>query len=138
MRWWHYQEFDVPDFTAIGPSFLAIGQRGPTLAQDDLRMAVSDCAREARGGQFDAERMRSTAAALGGVAALVFPIVLFEKRDVHPPDHDFLSGFNHPRWVNQITPDDIPASVVVVRLQGPWAGSALQPRWLVYRLALSG
>ncbi len=73
-----------------------------------------------------AECMGATAAASTGFARLIFPVFLGEKNHVYPPYHDWFAWLDRLRWVNKISPNDVPARMIVMRLNGPGSRTAFR------------
>ena len=67
-------------------------------------------------GILDSKSVRSTATSGTCAAASVFPILLFYEQDVHAPDDDGLASLNGFCRIYEVSPDDVPARVVIVRL----------------------
>src|SRR5262245_24278489 len=72
-----------------------------------------------------AEGVRSPAAVEPRRAALVLPVRLVEVHHVDAPDEDRLPGLDRQRRIDEITPYDVPAGMVVVRLDRPRPLAAL-------------
>lgn len=90
------------------------------------------------GWPFDSERMRTSAALDASFASFVFPVTFVKGYNVNTPDYDRASRLNRLRWVNEITPDDIPPGVVIVGLNGPGPLAALAFETFVRRWVLAG
>lgn len=91
------------------------------LAQHDFGVVIDDGAGKAFCREFYAKCMGSPPSTFMGLASLVFPVFLAEKRNINSPDHHSFPSLDNPGRIDQIPPDDVPARVVVVRLQGSGA-----------------
>ncbi len=63
--------------------------------------------------------MSAPTVAFGGFATFIFPILFVQKNNIDAPNCNDLSGFQTLGLINGVPPNDIPASVVIVRLQSP-------------------
>lgn len=91
-----------------------IGEGRFALAQDDPGVAIDDRASEAVGRKLDPEGMGSATSALTRFASLVLPVIFSKEGNIDPPDDDRTSALDDFRGVDQVSPDDVPAGVVLV------------------------
>lgn len=63
--------------------------------------------------------MRSATFAFGRIASLILPIASGQEDNVYAPDDYRVAGLNRLRGVDEVTPDDIPTGMIVVRLYRP-------------------
>lgn len=77
--------------------------------------------------------MRPPAFAFHRAASLVLPTLRRQEGDVDAPDDDGVAGLDGLRSVHQIAPHDVPASVIVVRLDSPRPGAALRLQGFLWR-----
>lgn len=100
----------------------------PRLSLDEHRLAAPqfDVRQLVRRGvaqlvcrKTQAESMGSSSALTASRTAFVFPISFVHKHDVDAPDGDGFAGFDPSRRIDEVTPYDVPARMIVVRLNGP-------------------
>ena len=88
-------------------------------------MRIGTGATQLLGCSHDAEGMGAASLSRPGATSLVFPIGAYEKQHVDAPDHHLPALLDRHRGIDQIPPDDIPAGMIVVRLNGPRTAAAL-------------
>lgn len=59
-------------------------------------------------------------------ARFVLPVILVEIYNIDAPNDDRLASLNPHGWIDEITPHDVPARVVIVRLECPRTLAALR------------
>lgn len=98
------------------------------VADDNVGPLIYGLAPKLPGGVLDAECMCPASAGHAGAAFLVFPIRFFKEHDVHAPNDDRPVAFQGLRGIDEIAPKDIPAGMIVMRLDrpGPLAALAFQ------------
>ena|SRR5271154_790975 len=69
--------------------------------------------------------MRAVPALLASFTAFVFPILLVYEEHIDAPDYHRSTGFYRLSRIDQISPDNVPPWVVVVRLDRPSSDAAL-------------
>lgn len=70
--------------------------------------------------------MSTAALASARLTSLVLPVVRRQKDNVNAPDYYWVARLNRLRGVDQITPNHIPARMIVVRLDRPRPRTALR------------
>ncbi len=95
------------------------------MAQDDFWVVINDGAGKAACRQLYAKGVSSTTSAFTGPASLVFPVFFTQKRNINSPNHHGFPSLDDFGRINQIAPYDVPARMVVVRLQSPRTRRAL-------------
>src|ERR1017187_2661979 len=102
-------------------SIVAAAQDGAALAYLDPRTLIDDRVFEPLCRILNAEGMSTAATSFCGFAAFIFPVIFAKKGDIDSPDGDHLALLQTPCRVDGVTPNDVPASVVVMGLQRPGA-----------------
>jgi hypothetical protein len=88
-----------------------------TLTNRNPGILVHDAVFQKLCGKLDPESVRAATTALSGFAPFVLPVFFAEKRDVNAPNRHNLAELQALGLVDCIAPDDVPAGVIVVRLQ---------------------
>ena len=68
-----------------------------------------------------AERLCSSAATITRRALLIFPVSLFQEHYVYSPDDDWFSRLNRFGGIDAVSPHDVPARMIEVRLNLVWS-----------------
>ena len=90
------------------------------------------------GRTFHAERVGSPATRRAGPTRLIHPVGLFQEHDIDSPDDHRPAGFDRLGRIDQITPNDIPSRMVVMRLNGPRPLARLAFEQIVWAWIVSG
>src|SRR5690349_9388063 len=69
--------------------------------------------------------MRPSPTSRAGGTPLVLPVLLSKKCHIDPPNDDGLALFQRLGWVHKIAKNDVPACMVIVRLDRPRALAGL-------------
>src|SRR5438034_603175 len=93
--------------------------------QADVGSQINGFAFQFLGGILDSKSVRSTATTGTCAAALVFPILPLYEKDVHTPDDHGLALLNGLCRIYKVSPDDIPARVVIVATVAPTGACCL-------------
>lgn|SRR6266567_2801261 len=102
------------------PSKLA--RTGPHCRITTPRILVDHTSSQKCCGKLYSEGVAASSTAFGSLATLVFPVFRPKEHDIHSSDGGDLAGLQPPGLINRITPNDIPAGMIVVGLQRPRPG----------------